>query len=258
VWIGILVVLAVILVADPGLIARGDPYFINISDRLQPPSLAHLFGTDEDGRDIFLRVVYGARISIGASVAVVAIAAAFGTVYGSVAAWKGGLLGQAMMKGVDLFLAFPYLVLAMAIAASLGRGIQASLIALTVVWWPGFARMVHGRVLSILKDLQIQSARALGASTSQILRWHVMPHVFDQIQVRFALDIGYVLAAFTGLSFLGLGAQPPSPEWGLMVSDAEGTVLIAWWYAVLPGLVIFATILNFVLLSDHLRRRATP
>ncbi len=255
-WIGATALLVLVLLIDPSLLARGDPYYVSVANRLQPPSLTHPFGTDGAGRDILVRVIYGARISLGTSVAIVTVAAIVGTVYGGAAAWAGGLTGRVMMRVVDLFLAFPYLVLAMAISAALGHGIESSIVALTLLWWPGFARMVHSRVLSVLSDLHIQAARTLAASGWQILRWHVLPHALDQVRVRFALDIGYVLTAVTGLSFLGLGAQPPSPEWGLMVSDAESTVLLAWWYAVFPGLVIFSTVLNFVAIGELLERRS--
>jgi peptide/nickel transport system permease protein len=245
-----LFMLAVLI--DPGLFAPGDPYALDIPQRLLAPGASHLFGTDEAGRDIFSRVLYGARPSIGAALAVAGIAAAFGTVYGALSGWAGGILDRILMRIVDVFLAFPYLVLAMAVAASIGRDLRSAVIALVVVWWPSYARMIRGQVLSLKRQLYVRAARTLGASAGQQLRWHVVPHTFAQINARLTLDIGYALVALTGLSFLGLGAQNPSPEWGLMISNAHTYVLNAWWYAVLPGLVIFATVLYFVWLGDEL------
>jgi peptide/nickel transport system permease protein len=245
-------VLLLALLVDPSLFSPYDPYALDIPQRLRGPSSRHLFGTDEAGRDIFSRILYGARPSIGAALAVAGIAAAFGTVYGAVSGWVGGLVDRILMRIVDVFLAFPYLVLAMAVAASIGRDLRSAVIALVVVWWPSYARMIRGQVLSLKQQLYVRAARTLGASPRQQLLWHVVPHTFAQINARLTLDIGYALVALTGLSFLGLGAQNPSPEWGLMISNANSYVLNAWWYAVFPGLVIFAIVLYFVWLGDEL------
>ena len=249
-----LVILA--LVAAPGLIAPGDPYSLEVSNRFAPPGAANLFGTDDAGRDILSRVIHGARYSIGAALLVVGAAAAAGTVYGALAAWYGGVLDRLLMRTVDVFLAFPYLVFAMAVSASLGRGLASTIAALTLLWWPSYARMIRGQVKSILNDYHIRAARTLGAGRGQILRWHVIPHTYNQLLVRFTLDIGNALVALTGLAFLGLGASPPLPEWGRLVADSKQFALTAWWYAVFPGVVIFLTVLNFVLLGEALRRRA--
>lgn len=242
----------IVVVVAPQWLAGGDPYDLTASDRFLPPSLQHPFGTDEGGRDIFTRVVHGARLSLGTAVAVVAFAAVFGTVVGATSGWLGGMADRVLMKVVDVGLAFPYLVLAMAIAASLGRGVGSAVVALALVWWPSYARMIRGMVLSIKEDLHVRAARTLGASTSQILWWHVIPHTLPQLNARVSLDIGYAVIAMTGLSFLGLGAQNPSPEWGLMIANAKGFVFSAWWYAVFPGVAIFVTVLNFVGLGDSL------
>jgi peptide/nickel transport system permease protein len=254
-WIGGTIALLLVLVAAPGLLARGDPYELHVGDRLEAPSLPHPFGTDEAGRDILDRVVYGARVSLGTAALIVGLAAAFGTAYGALSGWVGGRLDRLLMRVVDLFLAFPYLVLAMAVAASLGRGTASAVVALALVWWPSYARMVRGQVLSLKNDLHVRVARTLGASGGQTLRWHVVPHTFDQLNVRFTLDLGYAVIALTGLSFLGLGAQNPSPEWGLMIANAKSYVFTAWWYAVFPGLSILAVVLNFVAIGDELARQ---
>ena len=188
---------------------------------------------------------------------IVTVAALVGTVYGSLAAWYGGILDRLLMRTVDVFLAFPYLVFAMAVAASLGRGLTSTIVALSLLWWPSYARMIRGQVKSILNDYHIKAATTLGARRGQILRWHVIPHTYNQLLVRFTLDIGNALVALTGLAFLGLGATPPLPEWGRMVADSKQFALLAWWYAVFPGIAIFLTVLNFVLLGEALRKRST-
>jgi peptide/nickel transport system permease protein len=252
VWIGTTVAVAAIVVLFPGLIASGSPTAINASDRLQSPSFAHLFGTDEAGRDIYTRIVHGARPSLGSAIIVVLGAAIIGTLYGAVSGWCGGQLDRMAMRLVDVFLSFPYLVLAMAVAASLERGMRAAIIALVLVWWPGYARLVRGMVLSLKSDLHVKAARTLGASSPHILLWHIVPHLRGPLATRLTLDVGFVLIALAGLSFLGLGAQNPSPEWGLMIANSKTFVLSAWWYGVFPGVVIGVVVLNTVLLGDRL------
>lgn len=247
--VGLLLLLVVLV---PRLFATHDPLELDVVNRLLGPSAAHPFGTDEAGRDILARVLYGARLSIGSSVAVVGLAATFGTVYGATSGWVGGAIDRILMRIVDVFLAFPYLVLAMAVAASIGRDLKSAITALAIVWWPSYARMIRGQVLSLKRQLHVRAARTLGAGTLQLLRWHVVPHTFAQLNARVSLDIGYALVALTGLSFLGLGAQNPSSEWGLLVANAQTYVLNAWWYAVFPGLAIFATVLYFVWLGDEI------
>jgi peptide/nickel transport system permease protein len=242
----------VLVMVDPGLFTRSSPYELNVPDRLLGPRAGHPFGTDEAGRDILTRVIHGARLSIGSALLVVGVAAAVGTVYGAISGWAGGWLDRILMRIVDVFLAFPYLVLAMAVAASIGRDLRSAILALAVVWWPSYARMIRGQVLSLKQQLHVRAAKTLGAGSGQLLRWHVIPHTFGQLNARVTIDVGYALVALTGLSFLGLGAQNPSPEWGLMISNAKTYVLNAWWYAVFPGVVIFATVLYLVWLGDAL------
>ena len=257
IWlIGTAVVLLAFIVI-PGTLATKDPYSLTVRDRLSGPSAEYLFGTDDFGRDIFSRVVHGARYSIGSALMIIGFAAVFGTIYGAVAAWYGGIFDRILTRIVDVFLAFPYLVFAMAVAASLGRGLRSTIIALALLWWPSYARMIRGQVKSILNDYHVRAARTLGAGSRQILFWHVIPHTYNQILVKFTLDIGNALVALTGLSFLGLGATAPLPEWGRLVADSKFVALSAWWYAVFPGLVIFLTVLNFVLLGEALRKRVT-
>lgn len=259
VWVALTVLVIGALVLVPGVLAPSSPYTVDVPGRFQSPSWHHLFGTDDSGRDIFSRMIHGARYSLGTSLVVATSAVIFGTMYGAVAAYTGGVADRIMMRVVDVFLAFPYLVFAMAIAASLGRGVLATTIALVVLWWPSYARMVRGQVLSLKTEYHVRAARTLGASSGQILRWHLIPHTYNQLLARYTLDLGQALIALTGLSFLGLGAQPPSPEWGLLIADAKAYALTAWWAAVLPGVVVFATVLNFVLLGETLRpKRGQP
>jgi peptide/nickel transport system permease protein len=243
--------IALVLI-DPALFHQGSPYDLNVPARLLGPNRHHLFGTDEAGRDILARMLYGARISIGSALIVACGAALIGTVYGAISGWFGGIVDRILMRVVDVFLAFPYLVLAMAVAASIGRDMRSAVTALIIVWWPSYARMIRGQVLALKRQLHVRAARTLGASSGQLLRWHVVPHTFAQLNARVSVDIGYALVALTGLSFLGLGAQNPSPEWGLMVANAQTYVLNAWWYAVFPGIVIFATVVYFVWLGDEI------
>lgn len=249
----LLLLMAAVCLA-PDFFARHSPTDVDVGQRFLSPSWEHPFGTDDAGRDIFDRMIYGARLSIGAALAVTVVAAAVGTVYGAVAGWVGGRTDRVMMKVVDVFLAFPYLVLAMAIAASVGRDLRSAVLALTLVWWPSYARTVRSQVLSLRGQLHVKAARTLGASGGQLLRWHVVPHTFDQLLARVTLDVGYVLVALTGLSFLGLGAQQPSPEWGLMISNAKTYALNAWWYATFTGLVLVLTVTMLVWLGDRLAK----
>ncbi len=248
--LALLLILLVVLVLVPNLLTRGEPYAIDVGGRFRPPSWEHWFGTDDAGRDIYSRMVLGARTSLGCAVLVVVLAAAVGTVIGSIGGWVGGWLDKTLGKITDVFLAFPYLVLAMAISAAVGRSLWSAVLALAIVWWPSYARMVRSSVRTQRGELHIKAARTLGASGPQILRWHVIPHTAEQLSVRMALDIGYVLVAFTGLSFLGLGAQPPSAEWGLMISAARGYVLNAWWYPFFPGLIILLVVSLCVWIGD--------
>ena len=253
-WVGATVLVVAILMFAPQLIATADPFRLDAANRFQPPSWTHPFGTDEAGRDLFSRIIYGARPSLGTALVVVTSAGLIGTLVGAVAGWIGGWIDRVLMKIVDVVLAFPYLVMAMAVAAALGRGMGAAMTALVFVWWPSYARMIRGMVLSLKQDLHVRAARTLGASNLQILRWHVVPHTIQQLNVRFTLDTGYAVIALTGLSFLGLGAQNPSPEWGLTIANARTFVFSAWWYGVFPGVAIFVTVLNFVGLGDLLAK----
>lgn len=240
------------VITFPTLFSHYDPNGLDIINRLQPPSVKHLFGTDEGGRDIFTRLLHGARDSLGATILIVGFAGLMGTIVGSLAGWFGGRFDIILMRLVDVFLSFPYLVLAMALASALGRDLKSAVISLSLVWWPSFARLVRGQILSIKEKLFIHAVVTLGASDWQILRWHIIPHLYRSLTVKATMDFGYALIALTGLSFLGLGAQSPSPEWGLMISGARSYALVAWWYTFFPGLFIIAIVSFFSLLGEHL------
>jgi peptide/nickel transport system permease protein len=252
---GLVVAMIVLATLLPGLLATHDPLDVTVKDRLKPPSTTHWFGTDGAGRDVYSRLVYGARYSIGMTLIIVLLAAALGTVWGGLAGFLGGRSDQVMMRVVDIFLAFPYFILALAIASALGRGMVSAVLALVLVWWPGYARMIRGQVLSIKKNLFVEAARSIGVSNARLIFVHILPQTFNELNARVTLDLGYVLLALTGLSFLGLGAQNPTPEWGVMVADARLFIFRAWWYGVWPGLVIFFTVLAFMTFGDTVVER---
>lgn len=250
-WIFIAcLVLLLTLMFFPSTFAPSDPFELDVVNRLQVPSKLHFFGTDEGGRDIYSRVIFGTKESVGSAIIIVLLASGIGTLLGAVSGWFGGKLDWFLMRMVDVFLSFPYLVLAMAIAASLGRDMRSAILALILVWWPSYARMVRGQVLSIKERLFIRATRTLGASNPQILFWHIIPHTYRTVGVRASMDVGYVLISLTGLSFLGLGAQNPNPEWGLMISNARSYVLASWWYSVFPGIAILLVVSLFIYAAD--------
>jgi peptide/nickel transport system permease protein len=249
----------VLLVAAlfPTLFTNQPTTGLFMSDALQAPSLNHFFGTDEAGRDVFTRVVHGVRYSLGMALAIVLIGAIFGTLYGAIAGFVGGRFDEIMMRIVDIFLAFPTFVLAMAVAAAAGRSMQSVVIALSIIWWPSYARLIRGMVLSLRENVWVESARSIGASTSRVIVRHVLPFTSTELNVRITVDIGYALVAVTSLSFIGLGAQRPTPEWGLLIADGRQYVTSAWWYPIFPGIAIYVSTLVFSLLGDVLAGRTS-
>ena len=233
------------------------PLQVDVLARLKPPSAEHLFGTDSLGRDLFSRVLVGARVSLPAGFVVVLLAAAFGTIYGGVAAYAGTKTEELQMRVTDLFLSFPPLLLAMAIAAGLGKGVLNTIVAMAIVWWPKYARLARSLVL-VQRSLEyVEAARALGLGAARTLVRHVVPNAIGPVVALLALDVGNAMITFAGLSFLGLGVVPPTPEWGAMVS--EGQVLIEqWWVSTFPGLAIFTVVVGFNFLGDALRDWLDP
>jgi peptide/nickel transport system permease protein len=191
------------------------------------------------------------------ALAIVLIGAIFGTLYGAIAGFVGGRFDEIMMRIVDIFLAFPTFVLAMAVAAAAGRSMQSVVIALSIIWWPSYARLIRGMVLSLRENVWVESARSIGASTSRVIVRHVLPFTSTELNVRITVDIGYALVAVTSLSFIGLGAQRPTPEWGLLIADGRQYVTSAWWYPIFPGIAIYVSTLVFSLLGDVLAGRTS-
>lgn len=257
--IGVLLVLALLLIAVAApVIAPYDPIDLNPKDRLLAPSLTYWFGTDEGGRDIFSRIVFGARYSLLAAVVVLSLAVTIGTAIGLLAGFAGGKVDEALMRLTDMFLAFPALVLAMGISAALGASLLNSMIAIAVVWWPWYARLVRGQTLRLRQEQFVEAARASGASDSRMIVRHILPNCWTPIIVQVTLDVGYAILTTASLSFIGLGAQPPTPEWGAMVATGKDYILDQWWLATFPGLAIFLAVMAFNLLGDGLQEALSP
>jgi peptide/nickel transport system permease protein len=254
----ILAVVAICVVFGDSLIITHDPLEMNLPERLQPPSEEHYFGTDEFGRDIFSRVISGTKISVGAAAFVLIIASTIGFLIGVCAGLWGGMLDEGLMRITDLFMAFPSMILAIAIAATLGASLQNTLIALSIVFWPWYARLIRAQVLSLREREYITASRSLGASTPHIIVRHLLPNLTPILITQITLDVGYVILATAGLSFLGLGAQPPTPEWGAMIMSARQFMRESWWYTTFPGLALVLTVLGFNLLGDALRDYLDP
>ena len=235
-----------------------DPIAMDLKLRLQPPSIDHFFGTDEFGRDIFSRVIVGARISVLVAAMVLSVASVVGFLVGAIAGLLGGWLDEVLMRITDLFLAFPGLILAMAIAATLGPSLENTMIALSVVYWPWYARLVRSQVLSLREREFIVAAQSIGAGTGRLLLRHLLPNVVPILITQITVDVGYVILSTSGLSFLGLGAQPPTPEWGLMITTGRNFMRESPWLITFPGLALAITVLGFNLLGDGLRDYLDP
>ena len=224
----------------------------SVGKRLQAPSWDHWLGTDALSRDVFTRVLYGSRQTLPISVAVILSAVTIGAFLGSIAGYVGGWIDTVIMRLVDVTVAFPPIFLAMAIAAALGPGLRNAFFAMVIVWWPIYARLLRGQVLSIKHRDHIQAAVSIGAKRSRILRKHVLPLSFTPALINMTLDLGQVVILTATLSFLGLGAKPPSPEWGSMITEGA-KYFYQWWVAVAPGLAILTIGLAFNFLGDGLR-----
>lgn len=250
-----------LLVAAAALAPWLAPYPPDLADlaaRLRPPSAAHWLGTDEMGRDILSRLLHGARLTLWI-VAVVAITAApAGLVIGTVAGQAGGWLDIVLMRLTDVFLAFPKLILALAFVAALGPGIENAVLAIALTSWPPYARVARAEALTLRHADYIAAARLYGASPARLVLGHVVPMCLPSVVVRVSLDMAGMILAAAGLGFLGLGAQPPMPEWGAMVSAGRRFILEQWWVAAMPGLAIFTVSLGFNLLGDGLRDVLDP
>ena len=251
----ILLWLATALLAP--VIAPYSPIDVDVTARLLPPTAQHWLGTDELGRDVFSRLLHGSRISLFTGIVVVTIGAALGTLVGGIAAFAGGRIESAIMRFTDLVLCFPPIILALAIAAALGIGTTNTIVAMLVVWWPKFARLARSLVLQQRAREYVEAAMVAGYGPARILARHIIPNAVGPLVVLVTLDVGNAIITFAGLSFLGLGVVPPTPEWGSMVAD--GRQLVAqWWVAAFPGLAILTIVLGFNFLGDGVRDWLDP
>ena len=241
------------------LIAPRSAYAQDIFDaKLLAPSLAHPMGTDELGRDVLSRVLAGTQVSLKVALVVLGFAVGFGTLIGGISGFAGGWVDEVLMRFTDMFIAFPALILAIVIAATLGRSIENTMIALATVFWPWYARLVRGQVLSIKEREFVTAGRSIGLSTGRLLLRHILPNAVSVVIIQVTLDVGYAILATSSLGFIGLGAQPPSPEWGTMMAFARSYYRDAWWYITFPGLALTATVFAFNVLGDGLQDALDP
>jgi peptide/nickel transport system permease protein len=255
--LGIVAGLCAVAVVGPVILPR-SPTETALTSTLEAPSMAHPFGTDELGRDLFTRMVYGARISLAIGALVTGVRLALGTLVGVVAGYAGGWVDEAAMRLVDVLLAFPGIVLALVIAGMLGPSLPNAMLGLAVVGWGRYARVVRSEVLSVTERGYVNAARLMGVSRPRLVVRHVLPNVLGPVVVLATLDIGTVVLGAAGLSFLGLGAQPPTPEWGTMLASGRNHLQQAWWLVNVPGVAIVVTVFGFNLLGDGLRDVLDP
>lgn len=254
----VILVLLLLTAAFAPVLAPYSPYAQNLANRLQPPSAEHWMGTDSLGRDILSRLIWGSRITLMIVGMVALIAPVIGLFIGTVAGFAGGWVDQVLMRITDIFLAFPKLILALAFVAALGAGIGNAVLALAITSWPPYARLARAETLTVRNADYIAAARMQGAGRLRLLVGHIWPLCISSMIVRVALDMAGIILSAAGLGFLGLGAQPPMPEWGAMISDGRTYILDFWWVAAMPGLAIFTVSLAFNLLGDGLRDVLDP
>ena len=251
------VVLILAAVAAP-LLATYDPGIQNLANRLAKPSAAHWFGTDELGRDIFSRIVYGGQVTLGMVVAVVIMVAPLGLAVGCIAGYFGGALDRILMRTTDVFLSFPRLILALAFVAAIKPGVTSAIFAIVLTAWPPYARLARAETLTVRGTDYIAAVRLTGASSARIILRHIVPMCIGSLVVRVTLDMSSIILTAAALGFLGMGAQPPSPEWGAMIATARRFILDQWWVPTIPGIAIFVASLAFNLLGDGLRDVLDP
>ena len=258
--VGLGIIVALILVAAfAGLIAPYSPVQGDLAGaRLQPPSATHWLGTDDQGRDIFSRIVYGSRLTLFVVILVAVIAAPIGLLVGTIAGYAGGWVDAILMRVTDIFLAFPKLILALAFVSALGPGIENAVIAIAITSWPPYARIARAETLTVRNSDYIAAVRLMGASPPRIVLRHIMPLCLSSLIVRVTLDMAGIILTAAGLGFLGLGAQPPLPEWGAMIASGRRFILDQWWVAAMPGMAILIVSLGFNLLGDGLRDALDP
>ena len=256
----LLILLALSAIFAPAII----PYPEDLADaahteiKLSPPSSEHLMGTDELGRDIFSRVVYGARVSLSAALSAVGLALLIGIPLGAGAGSFGGWVDNLIMRITDVFLSFPPLLLSIAIVAVMGSSLNNAILAISMSWWPWYTRLIRGQAISVKERKFVQAAETIGTSRIKIIFKHIIPNCISPVIVQASMDIGGVILTVAGLAFRGLGAQLPTPEWGLMISMGRRFFPDSWWYCIFPGIAIFITVLCFNLLGDAIREILDP
>lgn len=252
--IGLAIILGVILIAAfAPVIATHNPIAIDLGSRLQPPSRNHILGTDSMGRDIFSRIVFGTRISLWLGFVVIGLSVTSGTFIGGIAGFVGGLIDDIIMRFTDVCMSFPPFILAMVITATLGSGLTNVMIAISAVWWTTYARLIRGQIIDLKEETFIEAQNAIGSSSVRIFFRHCIPNSFTPVLVQATLGFGFVVIMAATLGFIGLGAQPPTPEWGGIISSGRPYLRSAWWYPVFPGFAIFIVVLGSNLLGDGLR-----
>ena len=253
-----IIVMLVLIAAFAPLVAPASPTAQDLGMRLRPPSSAHWFGTDELGRDIFSRVIYGSRITLQMVILVTLIATPLGLIIGTVAGYLGGWVDVVLMRFTDIFLSFPSLILALAFVAALGPGIENAIIAISLTAWPPIARLARAEALTVRSSDYISAVILQGASQWRVVASHIVPMCLPSVVIRVTLNMAGIILTAAGLGFLGLGAQPPSPEWGAMLSSGRLYLFEQWWLTAMPGLAILAVSLAFNLLGDGLRDVLDP
>lgn len=257
--LGLAIVLLWVVIAFIGPAVA--PYAYDDQDlvrRLQPPSAQHWLGTDWMGRDVFSRILWGARVTLSWGLMPIALALVIGVPTGAIGGYYGGWLGGLVMRVADLFLAVPALVLAIAITAALGPSLFNAMLAIAVVWWPWYTRLIHAETLALREQVFVDAARGLGASGVHILVRHILPNTLSTILVRSSMDLGFSVLYMAALGFIGMGAQPPSSEWGLMVSSGRSYMPEWWWISLCPGLAIFSVVFGFNMIGDGIRDAFDP
>jgi peptide/nickel transport system permease protein len=257
--IGLLIIFFLLLAAVlPGLFTSINPYEMNVVERLRHPDRSHILGTDEMGRDIFSRIVHGTRLTISFSLGVIVLSTVLGTIVGGICGYFGGWMDTLFMRIADIFLAFPQLVLAMVIVAALGSSLVNAMISLALAWWAQYARLFRGQVLGVKEELYIEAARTAGSRDLSIFTKEILPNAFPPLIVKATLDMSLAILLLSALSFIGLGAQPPTPEWGAIITTARRYLIDYWWYPTFPGLAIFISSMAFNLVGDVLRDLLDP
>lgn len=255
---GIIVIFVLTALIGPEL-RSDDPYKLNLSQKLKAPGEnGHLLGTDNFGRDLLTRIIYGSRISLKVCLMIVLGGGIIGIIIGAISGYWGGIVDNLLMRITEIFMAIPAFILAMVVVVTLGPSLYSAMTAMIIVWWPAYARITRGQVLAAKEEEYVEAARAIGMSHTRIIFRHIFPNIFPPILVQATMDFGYAILSAAGLSFLGLGAQRPMPEWGLMVSLGSTYLESAWWYPTFPGLAIALLVFAFNLAGDALRDIVDP